>query len=197
MDMKAMMAEQMEEMLRDKYIQSMKAGYDLGERRMVEWSKEWGEEFRREYYRRNLMDLGDGTKPVYFGIFLDEASRNALLGVLRGGIPDDWKIYTHHVTLAFGDPRRAYPEVEDYIVNNLGKTASIEVVSVGVSGDAIAVGVTGNFKTTNSVPHITIATPPDGKPVKSNFITQWTPFHFHTALRGVVDSYPSHFKWPH
>ena len=35
MDMKKMLAEEREEMLRDKYIESEKAGYDLGDRQMV------------------------------------------------------------------------------------------------------------------------------------------------------------------
>ena len=86
MDMKAMMAEQKEEMLRDKYIESEKAGRDLGEPRMVQWTKEHAIAFRREYYRKHLMDLGNGEKPQYFGIFLDEVSKKKIIDILFDGI---------------------------------------------------------------------------------------------------------------
>lgn len=196
MDMKKMLAEEREEMLRDKYIESEKAGYDLGDRQMVTWSKNNGEAWRFGYNMRNLMDLGDGTKPVYFGIFLDDRSKNLLIDSLIEMIPSGWTVLCHHCTLSFGDPADNR-EVFEYIARNLGKSASMDAVSVGLSDDAMAVGLSGDFRSKNPTPHVTVAIPPGGKPVNSNRIAEWSDFRLDDKLTGTVDSFPSHFGWRH
>jgi hypothetical protein len=79
----------------------------------------------------------------------------------------------------------------------LAKNVEIEIVSLGISGDAIAVGVAGDFKSVNPIPHITVGIPFDGKPKNSNFIKDWTEFKMDRKVVGVVDAYPSHFGWKH
>ena len=170
MDMKAMMAEQKEEMLRDKYIESEKAGRDLGEPRMVQWTKEHAIAFRREYYRKHLMDIGNGEKPQYFGIFLDEVSKKKIIDILFDGIPNGWTVYSKMV-----------------------------VVSRGVAVEAIAVGVSGLFKSVDNPPYILLAVASEDAVDPSqefNFKT-WKPFTINTPLHGVVDAFPSHFGWKH
>lgn len=194
MDMKAMMEEQKEAMLLDKYLESEKAGRDLGEDRMIQWTKEHAEEWRYGYNLRHLMDLGDGKKPVYFGIFLDEKSRNLLVDTLFPAIPSGWHMLCHHCTLSFGDPSDN-PDVADYIARNLGKSVTLKVSRVGVAVEVIAVGVEGDFKSKNEIPHVTVAVPEGGRPVNSNFITKWEPYTINGELRGVVDAFPSHFGW--
>lgn len=196
MDLKKMLDEEREEMLRDKYIESEKAGTDVGDRRMVEWTKEHGEAWRVGYNLRNLMDLGDGTRPVYFAIFLDEPSRKALVDAMFPIVPNGWKMFCHHCTLSFGDPGEDR-EVAMYIAKNLGKRVELAVTRVGTSSDAIAVEVAGDLVTRNEIPHVTVAVPPDGKPVYSNRIRQWEDYGGHLTLTGVVDAFPSHFGWKH
>lgn len=196
MDLKKRAEAQAEEMLRDKYIASEKAGTDLGERRMVEWTKEHAEAWNVGYNMQHMMDLGDGKKPVYFGIFLDDRSKNLLIDSLIEMIPSGWTVLCHHCTLSFGDPADNR-EVFEYIARNLGKSASMDAVSVGLSGDAMAVGLSGDFRSKNPIPHVTVAIPPGGKPVNSNRIAEWSDFRLDDKLTGTVDSFPSHFGWRH
>ena len=196
MDLKKRAEAQAEEMLRDKYIASEKAGTDLGERRMVEWTKEHAEAWNVGYNMQHLMDLGDGRKPVYFAIFLDEPSRNLLVDSMLPMVPNGWKMFCHHCTLSFGDPSDDR-ELFMYIAKNLGKRVELAVTRVGTSSDAIAVEVVGDLVTRNEIPHITVAVPPDGKPVYSNRIRTWEDYDGHLTLTGVVDAFPSHFGWKH
>lgn len=196
MDMKAMMAEQKEEMLRDKYIESEKAGRDLGESRMVQWTKEHAIAFRREYYRKHLMDLGNGEVPKYFGIFIDEDSKNNIIDILIDGIPNAWTVYVKMIVLSRGDVYQN-PDVVDFLAENLGKTVEFEVVSLGISNDAIAVGVSGLFKTIDEQPYILLAASTDVDPSQEFTFKTWKSFQITTPMHGVVDAFPSHFGWKH
>lgn len=196
MDFKKRMAEEIEEMLRHKYIESEKAGRDLGDECLAKWPSEHGEAWRIGFNQRNMMDLGDGKKPVYFGAFLNDESKVLLMEKFGDCVPDGWRTICNHCTLSFGDPSDNR-EVFDYIATFLGKTVEFEVVSIGISDDAIALGVAGNIKSKNTIPHITLAIPPGGKPVNSNKIEDWRDIEGHYTVCGVVDSYPSHFGWQH
>ena len=197
MDMKAMMAEQKEEMLRDKYIESEKAGRDLGEPRMVQWTKEHAIAFRREYYRNHLMEIGNGEIPQYFAVFLDEHSRKELIDVLFDGVPNGWKVYAKMAVVARGDVYQK-PAAVDFLAENLGKTGEFEVCSLGVSVEAIAVGVNGLFKTEEPIYIIlAVASEVDVDPSQEFNFKTWKPFHITTPLKGVVDAFPSHFGWKH
>ena len=196
MDFKKMLNEEADEMLRYKYLESEKAGRDLGDECMVKWPPKHGEAFRVGYYQRNMMDLGDGKKPVYFGIFLDGGSRDELIARFGDLVPEGWRMVCHHCTISFGDPSDD-PEVFEFLARNLGKTVEMEVASVGISEKAIALGVKGNFRSKNAVPHITLAVPPDGKPANSNKIENWRGTEPGCIVTGVVDAFPSHFGWKH
>ena len=196
MDFKKRMAEEIEEMLRHKYIESEKAGRDLGDECLAKWPSEHGEAWRIGFNQRNMMDLGDGRKPVYFGIFLNDASRKALVDAMLPIVPNGWKMFCHHCTIAFGDPSDDR-EVFMYLANNLGKNVDMTVTRVGTSTDAIAVEVYGDIVTKNEIAHVTVAVPPDGKPVYSNRIRNWEDYDGLLTLTGVVDAFPSHFGWTH
>ena len=196
MDFKKRMAEEIEEMLRHKYIESEKAGHDLGEECLTKWPSEHGEAWRIGFNQRNMMDLGDGKRPVYFGAFLSDESKVLLMERFGHLVPDGWRTYCNHCTLSFGDPSDN-KEVFDYIATFLGKTVEFEVVSIGISDEAVALGVSGNIRSKNAIPHITLAVPPGGKPVNSNKIENWRDVEEPCTVYGVVDSYPSHFGWQH
>ena len=128
----------------------------------------------------------DYSKAQYIGVFLDDASKQKLLATLTDFIPIDWKVYAHHMTILFGKNKN--PAIEEYIKTNIGKTVSLEAVSVGVSADAIAVKISSGVPSDNKTPHITIATPQRGKPVNSNYITDWKEIA-PVEISGKIDAY--------
>jgi hypothetical protein len=111
-------------------------------------------------------DMYSTPSVLYSAVVLDESSHNALLEKFKKVIPEGWKTYAHHMTIAFG---KGVENKED-----LGKDVSLTVTELGVSDMAIAVKVEG-YPSTNAMPHVTIAISPNGKPVMSNKITDWKP----------------------
>jgi predicted kinase len=104
-------------------------------------------------------------KVLYSAVVIDDVSRNMLLREFGSIIPDDWKIFAHHMTITFGKG------VEDE--SELGKEVGLVVTEIGKSDMAIAVMVEG-YPSSNKIPHITLAVNPDGgKPFMSNQITDW------------------------
>ena len=61
---------------------------------------------------------------------------------------------------------------EEFGDENLNNLVGAEL---GISDDAIAVKVNYDGEIMNDIPHITVATPLNGKPVNSNFIRNWKP----------------------
>ena len=115
---------------------------------------------------------------IYFGVFLNEVSKIHNLKALQNNgivIPDDWKMFNHHMTIAFNDGSERNQELYDAYSSFFGTTKKLTIDGIGISDDAIAIRVNyGNvLPIANKIPHITIATPPNGKPVNSNKITKW------------------------
>jgi predicted kinase len=115
-----------------------------------------------------IMQSDNSPKPkkvLYSAVVIDDVSRNMLLREFSSIIPDDWKIFAHHMTITFGKG------VEDE--SELGKEVGLVVTEIGKSDMAIAVIVEG-YPSSNKIPHITLAVNPDGgKPFMSNQITDW------------------------
>ena len=117
-------------------------------------------------------------KWIYFGVFLNEVSKFRNLKALQDNgiiIPDDWKMFNHHMTIAFNDGSEKNQKLYDAYSSFFGTTKKLTIDGIGISDDAIAVRVNyGNIlPIANKIPHITIATPHNGKPVNSNKITKW------------------------
>ncbi len=122
-------------------------------------------------------DMYPDSDILYSAVVLDEKSSSKLLGTFGGYIPEGWKKYAHHMTIAFGKG------VKDK--NDLGRTVCLTVSEIGVSDMAVAVKVEG-YPSNNAIPHVTLAVNPDGgKPQMSNDITSW---NIATSLKlsGVV-----------
>ena len=94
-------------------------------------------------------------------------------------VPEDWKRLAHHMTIVF---KEGLPEE---LRDDLNEDVTLTVTSIGVSDDAIAVGVEG-YPSTKDNPHITLAIPPNGKPVNSNDIEDWRDVEDEILLRGKV-----------
>ena len=110
-------------------------------------------------------DMYKSSDVLYSAVVLDKASHNKLLERFALEIPDGWKTFAHHMTIAFG---KGVANKED-----LGKEVILKATKIGMSDMAMAVQVEG-YPSNNAIPHITIAVNPDGgKPKDSNDITKW------------------------
>ena len=131
------------------------------------------------------------NKWIYFGIFIDTKSQLRNLKALNDNeieIPNDWKRFNHHMTIAFNNGSEESQSLYELYKPQMGKKASLLINGIGVSDDAIAIRVVFNAPKLNKIPHITIATPPNGKPVNSNKITKWFDIEPYT-ISGVLEQF--------
>lgn len=103
----------------------------------------------------------------YSAVVLDERSKERLIKRFASNIPKDWEIIAHHMTINLGE---IDPEYEKYI----GMTVRLTVNDFAMDDKVAAVGVSG-FDSKNAKPHITLAVnrKEGGKPVMSNYLTDW------------------------
>jgi len=125
----------------------------------------------------------DDKKTIsYSAVVLDHESSELLLNKFNGEIPDGWKKYAHHMTIALGKA------VEDE--NLLGSIQTLIVTQIGKSDMVIAVRVEG-FPSKNKIPHVTLAVNPEGgKPFMSNKIEEWEdiePFEITGEVRNIYN----------
>ncbi len=125
----------------------------------------------------------DDKKTIsYSAVVLDHESSESLLNKFNGEIPDGWKKYAHHMTIALGKA------IEDE--NLLGSSQTLIVTQIGKSDMVIAVRVEG-FPSKNKIPHITLAVNPEGgKPFMSNKIEEWKdiePFEITGEVRNIYN----------
>ena len=118
---------------------------------------------------------------LYSGVILDDQSHHNLLSYVKEfvDIPKNWKRLAHHMTITFKE------ELPSELKDDLGEIITLTVKKIGISDDAIAVEVEG-YPTNKSIPHITVAIPPDGKPVNSNYIKNWEEVNTPLILNGEV-----------
>ena len=126
----------------------------------------------------------DNKKTIsYSAVVLDHESSELLLNTFKGEIPDGWKKYAHHMTIALGKA------IEDE--NLLGSSQTLIVTQVGKSDMVIAVRVEG-FPSKNKIPHVTLAVNPEGgKPFMSNKIEEWKdiePFEITGEVRNIYNT---------
>ena len=128
---------------------------------------------------------------IYFGIFIDDASKvkniNALLNH-NIKIHDDWKYFNHHMTIAFNNGSEECKKLYEYYKKYFGKVTNITIDGIGISDDAIAVRVRFGNPIANKIPHITMATPKNGKPVNSIKITNWFDIEPY-EIRGTINAF--------
>jgi len=125
----------------------------------------------------------DDKKTIsYSAVVLDYESSESLLNKFNGEIPDGWKKYAHHMTIALGKA------VEDE--NLLGSTQTLIVTQIGKSDMVMAVRVEG-FPSKNKIPHVTLAVNPEGgKPFMSNKIEEWKdiePFEITGEVKNIYN----------
>jgi predicted kinase len=121
----------------------------------------------------------NSKKILYSAVVLDGESKDKLLKVFGVKIPENWKIYTHHMTIVFGKGLNNKSEI--------GKRVNLTATHAGKTNMTMAVRVSG-YPTTNKIPHITIAVNvvDGGKPFMSNEIIKWTQLKTPIELTGTV-----------
>jgi len=124
---------------------------------------------------------------TYWGVKLSSESYDDLISAVGSFVPEGWKLYAHHMTMLFG--RNKNEAVEKYLADHLGETVELTAIELGISPDAIAVKINSSVPSDNKIPHVTIATPQNGKAVKSNMITDWTRLNKSIKLSGIVSAF--------
>lgn len=138
----------------------------------------------------NLLEKGllkeEVTRKVsYSAVVLDDTSRDKLIKVFKGMVPEGWEVTAHHMTIKLGGLENNSNEKND-MGNNI--IIDLDVVDYAYDDKVFAVGVKG-YSTTNVKPHITIAVnrKNGGKPFMSNKLTDWKPIDFSLKLTGSVE----------
>lgn len=120
------------------------------------------------------------SKILYTAVVLDKKSQKSLTDTFSNVIPDRWKVFCHHMTIAFKEG------LPSYMPNSVGDQVTLTVTHLGLSTKAMAVKVTG-VQSKNKIPHITVAVnvKNGGNPVDSNSIKNWKPISNFT-VNGVI-----------
>lgn len=130
--------------------------------------------------------MESNKKVLYSAVVLTGESRDKLIEAIGDRIPEGWKTVAHHMTIIFGKP------LPDPVKDKLDSTVRIDAYEIGISDKAIAVKVDRfpafetDGVTPKKIPHVTVAVSPNGKPVDSNFITEWEPLEHKIQLIGTV-----------
>lgn len=126
---------------------------------------------------------------VYGGAFLDETSKEIIRENFKEYIPEGWKELIDHYTIVFNDNSEGNDEWKKWVEKNIGKTVELDIISIGVSDKAIAVGAIG-VPSRNEHPHITLAVGNGGKPVDSNKIINWSMIENPFLVSAKIDFFP-------
>ena len=117
---------------------------------------------------------------AYSAVVLDEKSHQKLIEKFKNIIPENWQILADHQTINMG-------EIDNEYEKYLGFSVKLEVVDFAIDDKVIAIGTSGFFSK-NKKAHITIAInkKDGGKPVMSNYLTNWRPLKKPLFLIGKV-----------
>lgn len=125
----------------------------------------------------------EGLKPtvVYSAVvFEDPAEMLKLQKLIEKYVPinEGWKKpHDFHMTIAMGK----FPE-SLYLRGDLNKEVTLTINSIGISGNAIALGTNGYYSK-NDIPHITLAF--QTEPSASKEIKNWEPID-NLSVTGII-----------
>jgi hypothetical protein len=116
----------------------------------------------------------------YSAVVLDDRSRQRLIERFQSMIPEGYEIVAHHMTIKLGELE---PEQAKYV----GMPVRLSVNDIAMDDKVVAVGVSG-FESKNDKPHITLAVDKKGggKPMMSNYLTDWKPLKRPLWITGKV-----------
>ena len=109
----------------------------------------------------------------YYAVVLSEEWTKNLLAEFSYLGFDPSRTFAHHMTILHRS--RPNAELQDWAEKHLGELYHLKAIKLGVSDKAVALEVFSHVPCANARPHITLATKGSGKPVDSNYITEWVP----------------------
>lgn len=119
----------------------------------------------------------------YYGLFLTQGSKDILaLWLFFNGYSPESELmkkrtgwYLDHCTLLHRSQLTwDNSNLHDFLIDKLHEDFEIKIIGIGISDKAMAFKVNiFPLVSVNKIPHITICTFNDGKPVDSNMITEW------------------------
>lgn len=117
------------------------------------------------------------TNWTYYALVVTEESRNKLISYLQNSdynylFEKVSKVYLHHCTLLHKSQIIYNKHLKNILDENINNKFTLMIMSIGFSEKALAFFSPNGFSV-NKIPHITIGTYEDGKPVDSNYITNW------------------------
>lgn len=121
------------------------------------------------------MDIGE-RKWLYVGVIINEdAQKTNILTLSRFGfkIKDDWKMYNHHMTIAFNDQTEEAQSMFNAYKGMFRQHFILTVDGIDVSDDAIVVRVAFEYQTMNKNTYIAIAKRQKEKAINIEDITKW------------------------
>lgn len=126
---------------------------------------------------------------LYVALTLNPVESERLLENIKGDIEEGWKIYCHHMTIAFH--KSLTDELYNWCKEHEGEEYEMTVTHIGISDKALAFAVDTEVPCANKRKHITIAvnTKENGKPVDSNFITLWQGVDNAVKVKGRITFY--------
>ena len=133
--------------------------------------------------RNNILYIALRLLPWSENVLI-ESVKKAIAQMESEGEYNKYSIICHHMTIAFGN--QITDELYNYSKTHEGEVFPIKVISIGYSDKAIAFGVETECPSANKIKHITLCTLGDGKPVDSNYITNWKPMSMPTDLQGKL-----------
>lgn len=115
---------------------------------------------------------------IYYGVFFDDDTKQKIYKHAKNlcykhGIqfPEDWQFYCDHMTLVFNNGNPEEQTLADFYETMLGEEETLRCIGFGVSNKVFALWI--DFTTNNKHSHVTVVVGPNGKPVDSNYITNW------------------------
>ena len=119
----------------------------------------------------------------YYGLFLTQGSKDILaLWLFFNGYSPESELmkkrtgwYLDHCTLLHRSQLTwDNSNLHDFLIDKLHEDFEIKIIGIGISDKAMAFKVNiFPLVSVNKIPHITICTFNGGKPVDSNYITEW------------------------
>lgn len=128
---------------------------------------------------------------IYCGVFLDDTERDILMRRIRATKvvnPKNWKLYCHHMTLAYNNGTEEAEQIFNFYQKILGKEITLQATEIGYSDKAVAIKILKplDMPCVNAIKHITIAVSSIGKPVDSNKITKWKTLPMPITIHGRI-----------
>ena len=133
---------------------------------------------------RDILEEAFKSKTVAYtaAVVEDEEDIGKIDDVVKDNIPEGFKkAENYHMTIVLGELPLSHKR-------DVGCEVNLNIVSIGKSEDAVALGVEGDYFSKNKTQHITIAY--KGRPADSKEIKEWTPLKNPFKVTAIIREMP-------